>query len=110
KLAGVPRDSADQLDRRVIVVVDRGGYGVDVDDRPAHIGVPQLRVVFHRVITDGDDDVGVREDDVTGLGAEKPAPAEVVRLEFAGDHPGGLECLDHREIGVGDELVQRGGD
>jgi hypothetical protein len=40
------------------VVVHIGGNGVDVHGGAVHVGVPQLRVVLHRVIADGDQHVG----------------------------------------------------
>jgi hypothetical protein len=41
---------------------------------------------------------------------EKADPAQVMRLEFAGQHPGTLEGLDDRQVSVGNEPVQCRGD
>ena len=101
------RDVAEQLEGRLIVVVDVGGNGVDVHDGAFDVVVPHHRVVFDGVVSDGDQDVGVGEDDVAGLVAEQAHPAEEVVLQRAGDHPGGLEGFHDGQPRRGDQGAQR---
>ncbi len=100
-------DVTAQFERGLVVVVDLGRQGVDVDDGALRVGVPQSGVVLHRVEADGEDDVRGGGDDIGGLVAEEPDPAEVVALQVAGDHTGRLEGLDHRQSAAGDEGADR---
>src|SRR6185369_2590825 len=50
-------DVADQLDLRLVLRVDLGGLGIDVDDPLLAIGVPAARRVLDEVVADGDDEV-----------------------------------------------------
>jgi len=88
-------------------VVDVRRDLVDMNDRPSRIGVPQPGVVFDRVVADGHQHVGVTDQDVTGLVAEKPDSAHEVILEFARYHAGGLEGLHHRQVRDGEQFAQR---
>ena len=101
------RDVAEQFQGRLVVVVDVGGNRVDVHDGALDVVVPLHRVVFDGVVSDGDQDVGVVEDDIAGLVAEQPHPAEEVVLERAGHHPGGLEGFHDGQPGRGDQGAQR---
>ena len=101
------RDVADQLAGGLIVVVDVGGHRVDVHDGACDVAVPQHGVVFDSVVPDGDQHVGLAQDDVAGLVAEQAHPAQEVVLEGARHHPGGLEGLHHGQPRRGDQGAQR---
>ena len=95
-------DVAPQLESRAVVVVVRRRDGVDVDDAAARVGVPDDGVVLDGVVADRDHQVGLVERQVGRLVLEQPDPAEVVVLEVPRDESGGLERLDHRQLGVAD--------
>ena len=65
-------DVAAKFERRLVVGVDVGGDLVEVHDDAGGVGVPQPGVVFDGVVADGEEDVGLVEEDVTRLVAEQP--------------------------------------
>ena len=78
---------SEQLQGGLVAVVDLGRQCVQVDQLCAGRQVPQLGVVFHRVVADGQDHVGAGQQLVAGLiGEQSDAPNEVI-LQLAGQCP-----------------------
>jgi len=99
-------DVTAEFDRRAVVVVEVGGELVEVDDAAGVVLVPLRGLVLDEVVADREDDVGLVQQDVAGLVAEQAHPAEVVLLEFVGQHAGRLERLDDGEVGDIEQAVQ----
>ncbi len=92
-------DVAAQFHGGLVVIVDLVRQRVDVDHGPGGVGVPQPGVVFHRVVADRDQHIGLPDHDVAGLVLEQPDPADVARFQLSGDDSGRLEGLRHRQRG-----------
>lgn len=68
------RNVSGQLSPRPIVAVDLGADGVDMDNGTRATSVPERRLEFDRVVTDGDHDIGCVEQPIAGLIVKQTDP------------------------------------
>jgi hypothetical protein len=81
-----------------VAVIEVGRQNVDMDEFAKVLSVPVRRRVFHRIVADGDDQIGGIQEPVARLIGELSHPAAKILEEMmSGNSAGRLESTDYRE-------------
>ena len=81
-----------------VAVIEVGRQNVDMDEFAKVLSVPVRRRVFHRIVADGDDQIGGIQEPVARLIGELSHPAAKILEEMSGNSAGRLESTDYREM------------